>query len=297
MLERVHGYTDAVLEGTAKDITTVAAELGAFSRLLGSSDDLRVVLSNPNVPLASRRAVIEELVGDRFSPAVVRLVLYALQGGPGADYAQDVAEMAAAAAAHRDGLVPLEDWQRGRTAATDRLDGYAAAVLAGRDRRQLGNIEEDLFRFMRIVEGNDDLRFALTTNELPAAGRRAIVAELLAGHTSAEVARLAGYAAHFGRPRDYPLLLTALVERVGREADRRVAEVRSAVEMDGGQRARLAEALSRLAGDRVEVRVTRQPELLGGFVASIGDLVVDASLRHRLGMARELLFAPPTAGE
>ena len=103
---------------------------------------------------------------------------------------------------------------------------------------------------------------------------------------------MATYAARVGRPRDFPVLLGALVDFVAKEANRRVADVRSAIEMTAQQRARLAAALTSFTGYPVDVRVTPEPQLLGGFVANIGDIVIDASLRHRLELAREALLEP-----
>jgi F-type H+-transporting ATPase subunit delta len=42
----------------------------------------------------------------------------------------------------------------------------------------------------------------------------------------------------------------------------------------------------------VEVRVTIDPAVLGGFVATIGDTVVDGSVRHRLDILKERLVMP-----
>jgi F-type H+-transporting ATPase subunit delta len=294
MHERARGYADAVLEDVGSDIGVVAGELEGFAALLASSGDLRGALANPAVSVLSRRTIVDELLSGRVPAAVVALARFAVQEGAAADYEADLAGIVAAAAARRDGLVALEEWQLGRTAATERLDGYATAVLAGLDHQRLGDVEDDLFRFMRTVEGDDGLRTALTTNELSAPVRQALVSDLLRDRTSPQVARLASYAARWGRPRDYPLLVQGLVERVARETDRRVADVRAAVEMSEDERSRLATALSHFTGSQVEVRVTAQPELLGGFVASVGDMVVDASLRHRLETARELLLAPST---
>ncbi len=57
-------------------------------------------------------------------------------------------------------------------------------------------------------------------------------------------------------------------------------------------RARLTVALTNFTGYPVDVRATTDPQLLGGFVANIGDVVIDASLRHRLELAREALLEP-----
>ena len=83
-----------------------------------------------------------------------------------------------------------------------------------------------------------------------------------------------------------------------KEANRRLADVRSATEMTDAERTRLAAVLTRYVGYPVQVRVTPQPDLIGGFVASIGDMVVDASVRHRLEQARQFLMAPaPPSGD
>jgi F-type H+-transporting ATPase subunit delta len=296
MHERVAGYTDAVLEDLGDKVGPVAGELEAFVGLLEQSDDLRFGLANSNAPMAARRAIIQELLGKKLSRPTLGLLSFAVQSGPAADYVQDVAGIAAAAVARRDGLVLRDEGPRGRTAATQRLDGYATAVLSEvRGERHLGEVEDELFRFMRTVRGSDDLNAVLTTAEMPAHVRQAVVRDLLARRATPASVRLAVYASSICRPRDYPVLLEALIERVASEAHRQVADVRSAVEMTEAQRSRLAAALTRFAGYEVDVRVSTEPGLLGGFVASVGDMVFDASLRRRLEQARSLLFAPSTS--
>jgi ATP synthase F1 delta subunit len=247
-------------------------------------------------PVPTKRAIIQQLLGRKLSEPVIDLVNFVLQSGSGEEFAADIASLAAAGAARRDGMVLLDEGPLGRLSATDRLDGYASAVLSSvRGERQLGDIEDELFRFMRIVEGNEELRVALTTSELPATVRASMVTGLLTRRASQESARMATYAARVGRPRDFPALLGALVDLVAKEANRRVADVRSAIEMTPSQRARLTVALTNFTGYPVDVRATTDPQLLGGFVANIGDVVIDASLRHRLELAREALLEPGRA--
>jgi F-type H+-transporting ATPase subunit delta len=294
MLELVQGYADAVFEGLGRDVGTVAGELEAFGRLMAGSQDLQGVLANPATPAAVRRNVVSELLATKVSQATIDLLSFAVQGGPAADYLQDVAGITAAAVARREGMVLRQETPLGRTAAAERLEGYATAVLVHVDERRLGDIEDDLFRFKRIVEGNDELLDALTTAELATSARQSVVVELLANRATTEASRLAAYAARTGRPRDYLLLVQGLVDRVAKEANRRVADVRSAVELSDAQRRSLAAALTRFTGYEVKVRVITQPDLLGGFVASVGDSVVDASVRHRVRQARKILLAPST---
>jgi F-type H+-transporting ATPase subunit delta len=290
---RVQGYTDAVLETAGLDFGAVAGELEAFMALLATSGDLRVALENPTTPVPVRRSIVRELLAKRVSAPTLQLLSFAVQGGTAGDYEQEVAGVAAAVAAKRDGMVLLDEGPLGRTAATERLEGYAAAVLGPVSKRRLGAIEDALFRFMRTVDASSELRAAMTTAELPVKVRKRIVHDLLGRRGNAEPERLASYAVGAGRPRDYVLLLERLVQRVATEANCRVADVRSAAEMTEPQRLSLAAVLTRLTGSELSVRVGVEPDLLGGFVASIGDIVIDASLRHRLEQARGLLFSPP----
>ena len=293
----VQGYTDAVLETPGRDAGRIAGELAAFVNLLDFSTDLRGVLDSDATPDPARRSIIRELLANRVSAPVLDLLSFAVQSGPGAQRRRLRRGRNSRRGGRQEGRHggprrgPL-----GWTAATQRVDGFASAVLAPVPAGRLGDIEDELFRFMRVVEGNDELCCALTTPELPASARQSVVTDLLTGR-AAESTRLASYAARIGRPRDYVLLLSGLVDRVAKEANQRVADVRSATEMTQPQRLRLAAVLTKLTGHPVDVRLTTQPDLLGGFVAAVGDTVVDASLRHRLEQARGFLLAPPRGDE
>lgn len=296
MHERVRGYADAVLDGLKdKDRARAAAQLEEFSALLTGSQDLHTAFALPTTSPASRRGIVESVLAGKALAPVVKLLAYTAQEGSGSDFDEDVAELAGVSGAKASGLVQLEAGLAGRHAARERTSGYARALLSSvPDQKRLGNIEDELFRFMRTVEGSDDLRVALTTNQLPVSVRHNLARDLLAKRATEETRRIAVYAVDSGRPRDYVELLGHLVDQVAAEARRRVADVRSAVDMSDAQQLRLAGALTRLTGTAVDVRVTVEPSLLGGFVATVGDLVVDASLKLRLTKARDLLTAPGT---
>lgn len=296
MQEKVLGYTDAVLEELGPAVGRVAEELSGFVGLLEASRELRAVMAGAVASVPVRRNILRQLLQGKVAPQTLALASFTLQPGPGADFVSDISAVAAAVSAKRDGLVRLDEGPLGRSAARERLDGYATGALSGLDERSLSEVEDELFRFMRIVDGNPELLAALSTGEVPPAAREGIVRDLLAGHATAASVRMAAYAARVGRPRDYLVLLDSLVARVAQEAHRRVADVRSASELTPSQRQRLAQAVSRYMGYEVDVRVSVEPGLLGGFVVYVGDTVLDASLRQRLERARELLLAPLPAG-
>ena len=291
MREAIRGFFDAVRESAAAEgrAASLAGELSVVVSAVESSEDLRAVLSDPGLPARTRRSVLTDLLQGRADPATVSLVAYTIEADPAPEVVGDLGWLATAAA-RTDSAEPDI---LGRSAALARIDGYATAVLAPlRGQSELGTVEDELFRFVRLVESSPELTAVLTDREIPASRRAGVVSDLLSGKTSPASARLATYAARYGRPRDFVATVGWLVERVASEANRRVAEVRSAVALDDEQRRRLGEALARITGRAVEVRVSVESELLGGFVASVGDTVVDGSARHRLELLKERLSLP-----
>lgn len=297
MRQSIRGYADAAiaLAGTSgpSSVATMASELSAMSDVIYGSDDLEHALSDPGVAVESRRAVLEELFGSRVGPSTLGLVGFVLVNDRAVDFLADVAWLAERVGAAAGGMEPVGDVVLATKSAEERADGFATAVLATVEGdRALGEIEDELFRFSRIVAGHDELNEVLTSRDHPPATRRGVVHDLLAGKASPATVLLAGYAASIGRPRDYLVLLERLVERVAAETNRRVAEVRSAVELDQSQRERLALVLGRTVGRHVDVRVTVDPSVVAGFVATIGDTVVDASAHHQLEVLKERLAMP-----
>ena len=90
-----------------------------------------------------------------------------------------------------------------------------------------------------------------------------------------------------GRARDLPKIIDPLVRRSAEERAEVVADVRSAIPLDEDQQARLAEALSKRTGQKVSVKVNVDPSILGGIVATIGDTVIDGSVRRRLEQLKD----------
>ena len=304
MRQSIRGYADGVIDLARRggpDLATLASEVGAVRDVLAGSEDLRRVLSDPGVALASRRSVLGDIFGAHVGAPTMRLLHFVLEADRATETVVDIGWMAERLDAAGRGLVPTGDVVLGHRGAEERIEGYATAVLETLDRdRGLAEVEDELFRFQRVVAGADELRAALTNRDLPVSARRSVVTDLLADRASAATTALASYATQVGRPRDYESLLEALVERVAAEANRRLAEVRSAVDLDEEQRLKLGEALGRAVGHDVDVRVTVDPSVIAGFVATIGDTVVDGTARHRLDLLKERLVMPEvniTTGE
>jgi F-type H+-transporting ATPase subunit delta len=172
----------------------------------------------------------------------------------------------------------------------DRIQGYATALFeVARAEGNLDEVEDELFRFARSMEASDDLRNALTDEMVPAERRQAIVEDLLGHKASTTTTSLVSFVVGSGRGRDLPAIISKLVERAATEKDRAVAEVRSAVPLTPDQQDRLAAALANATGKQVQVKVIVDSSVLGGLVATVGDTVIDGTVRTRLDQIKALL--------
>jgi F-type H+-transporting ATPase subunit delta len=167
--------------------------------------------------------------------------------------------------------------------ADDRTVAYAEALFSvARAEGTLGEVEDELFRFSQTLQGSDELRDALTDPSIPASRRQQIVEDLLGGRASGTTVALVSMVVGTGRARELPTIIRQLVEMSAAEANKEVAEVRSAIPLTDDQRKRLAEALGEATGKQVEVKVVVDPSVMGGIVAQVGDTVIDGSVRTRL---------------
>ena len=165
-----------------------------------------------------------------------------------------------------------------------RIDGYARALFeVARAEGTLDEVEDELFRFARTYESNDALRDALTDEMVPAAMRQAVVEDILGGgDATPTTVQLISMVVGSGRGRDLPAIIDSLVQRASSSKNLEVAEVRTAVPLTEDQQDRLKAALTNATGKQVNLKVIVDPSVLGGIIATVGDTVIDGSVRTRL---------------
>jgi F-type H+-transporting ATPase subunit delta len=173
---------------------------------------------------------------------------------------------------------------------TDRNDAYAAALLEiAKAEGNLDTVEDELFRVARTIESNDELRSTLSDQAIPVERRQAVVETLLGGKASPVTTAPVSFVFGAGRSRNLPEIIDRLVAMAAEERREAVAEVRTAYPLDEEHRQKLADALSQATGKHVSLKVIVDPTVMGGVVATIGDTVIDGTVRHRLEQLRETL--------
>jgi len=175
-------------------------------------------------------------------------------------------------------------------ASPDLVQGYAAGLLElAKAEGSADRVSDELYRVARALETSTELRLALSDPRLPLERKQGIIEDLLGGRVLPLTLNLVNFVVAAGRSSDLPAIADRLAEQAAAEREHAVAEVRTAFELDEATVRRLAESLSRATGKRVEVKTVVDPTLLGGLVATVGDTVIDGSLRHRLDSLRQAL--------
>jgi len=165
---------------------------------------------------------------------------------------------------------------------------YAKALIGlAKDERRLPDVREELARFSSLLESYPELAGALQQPLHPAEERKAVV-KALAGpaQQSAVLINFYNFLIDQRRLVDFQAICDEFDRLADEDAGLTTAEVVSASPMDERRRDRLRRALSERTGREVRLEVTVDPELIGGAVAKVGDLVFDGSLRTQLSQLR-----------
>ena len=245
--------------GSAESLSSVAAELYQVNRLLAGQPRLRRSLGDASTAPRSRSDIAHRLLDSKISSGAMDVV----------------AEVVAAR------------WSN----PWDMSDAMAIAgdelLLGSADKSgQLDNVEDQLFRFGRIVRGQDELRTLLDDQTVSADRRAALLRSVLGDKVDPITEQLIEQGVRDGRKRTVELAIDDLLELTAQRRGQSMADVTSAVPLDYYQQTRLTAALTRIYGRPITIRVQIDPEVMGGLVVRIGNEVIDGSVAHRLATVR-----------
>jgi F-type H+-transporting ATPase subunit delta len=259
LLERAKDrLTGTPRAATGEDLTGLADELFAVARLLEGQPSLRRALSDPSAKPDDRAALARRLLTGKVSDAALDLV---------------------EAIARQRWSRPLDLVEAAETL------GIEAAFDAADVQGQLDGVEDELFRFGRIVAGDPDLSRVLSDRAASAKGKAELLDRLLATKVSPVTELLLRNVLTGSHVATAEVAIERLSETASARRGQSVAHVTSAVELTAAQEQRLTQILGRLYGRTIGLQVTVDPDVLGGLVIRVGDEVIDGSVVHRLEAA------------
>jgi F-type H+-transporting ATPase subunit b/F-type H+-transporting ATPase subunit delta len=163
------------------------------------------------------------------------------------------------------------------------------ALLVRADKTGEGEaVEEQLFRFSRVLDAEPRLTSLLSDYTAPADGRTGLLRKVLegAGDANDTAAALLSQTVGLLRGQRADEAVIELAELAVERRGEVVAQVTAAADLTAEQRTRLTEVLGRIYSHPVSIQLSVDPALLGGLLIAVGDEVIDGSISSRLTAAR-----------
>jgi F-type H+-transporting ATPase subunit delta len=239
----------------------IGDQLFAVVRLLDSEHGLRRALADPTKPPAEKADVARRLLHGRVSEATEGLV------------ADAAAARWASPGDFTDALEQLA------------IEGLTLAAQYG---GTLDDLEDDLFRFSRVVSGQPGLRSALIGPTGPDA-KASLLANLLTGKVSGPSLSLITQVLTHPRGRSPQTVLELAASIAARRREQLIAVVRVATELSAAQRRRLLDTLTAAYGQGIHLNVVHDPAVIGGVSVQVGDELIDGTAASRLADVRRKL--------
>ena len=241
------------------DLTALGSELDSVSDLLLSEVPLRRTLSEGTLSADGRAGIANRLLTGKIGEPALGVAQFAV----------------------RQPWASSRDLQE----ALRRVSRTAMFVRAERT-GELDDVEDQLFRFARIVDGSPELSVILDDPTADPDARSVLVHRLLAGRSHSLVTELMDALARDTAGRSFTHGIRELVDQAAQRREKVVAIVQAAVPMTAEQTTRLVGSLGRIYGREVSVHVEVEPSLVGGIRVQVGDEVIDGSVAARLEALR-----------
>jgi len=263
-------FVEGDLSGAqASGAGAVGEELFGVVAVIDAQVGLRRALSDPSMDADRKAGLIAAVLGPHVSDATLRIVTEVVRAR----------------------------WSRMRDVA-DSLETLAVLAMlmeadahpgSGHLAGESDDVEDELFRFGRIVEANAGLRAALANPALPDDNKISLVSALVEDKARPVTLRLLTQVATRPRGRAPEDAIGDYTDIASRRRARLVARVTTAVGLTDAEITRLQAAVAGLYGHQVHLQIEVDADIVGGVVVHVGDEVLDGSVAGRLAMARRRL--------
>ena len=251
----------AEVAGSAGTAEHIGDQLFAVVRLLDSEHGLRRALADATKPSAEKSDVVHRLLRGKVTRVTEDLVAdaSAARWATSSDFADALEQLA-----------------------------IEALTISAQFGGTLDDLEDDLFRFNRVVAAQPGLRSALI-GQAGSDAKASLLANLLSNKVSGPSLSLLTQVLTHPRGRSPQAVLDLAAGIAARRRQQLIAVVRVATELSAAQRQRLLAALTETYGQGIHLNVVHDPTVVGGVSVQIGDELIDGTAASRLAVVRRKL--------
>jgi F-type H+-transporting ATPase subunit delta len=167
---------------------------------------------------------------------------------------------------------------------------YAEAFLqVAESRQEVDQVVDQAKAVLALWHDSPELRQAMASPVLEVEAKKAALEKLFTDQLTPSFLNLLKLLADRQRISVLDAVLDRMLELYREQRNIALANVTSATALSDEQQAELSKKVQAVAGtDKLEINLSVDPDLIGGFVVKVGSKVIDASLAgqvRRLGLA------------
>lgn len=165
---------------------------------------------------------------------------------------------------------------------------YALALMdIGRERNTVQKLADDLQIIADTLHASSELRAMLNTPVVRPDIKRKVLSQLFGKYISADLLKFIDLLVHKGRAGVLPSVVTEFMLLLDEQNNTIGAQITSAVPLADSAKKQIVDKLEQMTKKTVRASFASDAALRGGFVAKVGDTLIDASLQHQLENLRE----------
>lgn len=235
---------------------STAAELFAAANAMQLSKQLRLLLSDSSSEASSKDQVVTKVFGSRVSKDSLALIL----------------------------LLAKLRWSKTRDLPAA-LEELGVRVIA-KNSQSIADLQAELFQVQQLVNSDPNLELALANTRATVAQKQQLMLALTSGKIGESTQVLVQQGLESKSFKRYSDVLEQFSKQLARFAGESVAHIRVATELSAGQLDRLAQALSKSFGRKLQLNVELDAQIVGGVHISVNGVVIDQTVVNKLNQAR-----------
>ncbi len=160
---------------------------------------------------------------------------------------------------------------------------YATAV----ERKSVEEVKKDLVDIKKSIEGSKELSNFISTPVISAEKKTKVFEAMFSGKVNELTLRFLVYLCEKNRINLLYDITDDFATLVNEKQGVVLAKVKTAIEITDGEKKALTDKLRLFTGKEIQATYSVDPAIKGGFIASVDDKIIDASILRQLELLKE----------